>query len=66
MTKTDYDLVGQAVASLPIGARVGVYKRLVHSLGARYPDFDPYKFGESCNIKPLFRVVTKQHTGRGK
>jgi hypothetical protein len=61
MTKTDFDLVGGAVADLPIGHRLGVYRRLVRSLGDRYPQFDPSAFGESCNIPPLFRVSSNNN-----
>jgi len=60
MTKTDYDLVGEAVTDLPIGVRLKVYRRLVRSLSARYEDFDPWKFGSSCNVPPLMRTPNRK------
>ena len=60
MKKTDYELVGSALASLPIGARVTAYKRLVRTLAPRNPDFDPYKFGGSMNLPPLMRMKRKE------
>lgn len=60
MTKTDYILVGTAVSNLPLSQRIGVYHRLCHSLGSRNPEFDPYQFGQSMRIPPLFRRDKKK------
>lgn len=55
MTKTDYEIVGIALSSLPISMRVAVYRRLVKVLSERNPEFDAQKFGKCMNIPRLMR-----------
>lgn len=56
MTKTDYETVGRSLSSMPIGMRIAAYKRLVRSLSVRNPEFDPFKFGASMGLPPMFRT----------
>lgn len=62
MTKTDYEVTAVALRTLPVGARVGVYTRLIRVYVKRSNDFDPWKFGESMGLPPLFRMTRKQIT----
>jgi hypothetical protein len=54
MTKTDFQVTAEAMRSLPIGARVGVYRKLVEVYVKRSEDFDPYRFGKSMGLPTIF------------